>query len=149
MGLFSRKKQEEKPQELPPLKFPEFPKEQKIPPLEKLPSETEDIKKAVSQKPFFEEKLPERPFTPIPIKREIIQQPKKETERNTLFVKIENFNEVKKKMSQIKNKINETEKILVKIDELRREEEKELTIWSQDLNSIKTRLLGIDQNLFE
>jgi len=147
MGLFSKKK-EEKPHELPPLKFPEFPKEQTVPLFEKFPSETDNIKKAVSPSNLPEEDLMERPFSPIR-KNIIREQPPNEVEGNTLFVKIENFRLVKEKMEHIKDKISETEKILDKIDELRREEERELTMWSNDLNSIKTRLLTIDKNLFE
>jgi hypothetical protein len=147
MRLFSKKKEEERPHELPPLKFPEFPKEQKITLFEKPPSETENIKKAVNQPFFYERDSIEEQSLP---KRDINEKPaKNETEGNTLFVKIENFRSVKEKMEDIKDKISETEKILDKIDELRREEEKELTKWGNDLNSIKTKLLAIDKNLFE
>ena len=147
MGLFSKKK-EEKPLELPPLKFPEFSKEQSIPPFEKIPSEVNDIKKAVDYQIFPEDEFIGKSFQPT---RENVFKKghQNEVEGNTLFVKIENFKSVKEKMGHIKEKISETERILDKINELRREEEKELTVWSNDLNSIKTRLLAIDKNLFE
>jgi len=147
MGFFSKKKQEDKLQELPPLKFPEFPKEQRIPSFDAHP-ETEDIKNAVSSPPNF----PESGFEKEELytkPNDSMEGPRNEVEGNTLFVKIENFKSVKEKMDQIKDKIQETEKILDKIDELRKEEEHELTIWNNDLNSIKTRLLAIDKNLFE
>ena len=146
MGLFSKKK-EEKPLELPPLKFPEFPKEQSIPSFEKIPSEANDIKKAVDHQIFPEDEFIGKSFQPT---RENVfkKEYRNEVEGNTLFVKIENFKSVKEKMGHIKEKISETERILDKINELRREEEKELTVWSNDLNSIKTRLLAIDKNLF-
>jgi len=151
MGLFSKKKEKKEPQELPPLKFPEFPKEQTIPPtldnnFEEFPSETDDIKKAISTS-GFPKKKPVEQF-PLLIK-ELPEMPRNEVKGNILFVRIENFKIAKEKINGIKMKIDETEKILEKIDELRKEEEEELTKWNGDLNSIKRRILQIDKRLFE
>ncbi len=56
MGFFTKKKETKK--ELPPLKFPEFPKYES----EISPTETSQIREAVSTRPFFS--IPDLPDMP-------------------------------------------------------------------------------------
>lgn len=166
MKLFSKKQEEERP-ELPPLKFPEFPKEPKVPSYEQSisPAEAASIKQAVS---------PQR--LEIPIRKPIVRRPvmepmerqgyeapptryerpyaapeEKEVQKRgqTLFVKIERYKDAVAKMDYIKDKVLEAEKILSKLDELKRKEDEELTMWHQDLETIKTKILSVDKSLFE
>ena len=67
----------------------------------------------------------------------------------TLFVRIERYKEAVANMEHIKDKIIEAEKILGKLDELKRKEDEELTRWHQDLETIKTKILSVDKSLFE
>lgn len=158
MGLFTKKKEEIKP-ELPPLKFPRFSKEAQPPVYEQeiSPSEAASIKQSVSQNSERSEDLE------IPIRRPIIRKstsPPKATHLEhtskdlqkrgqTLFVKMERYKEAIVKMDSIKDKIIEAESILKKLDELKQKEEQDLTKWHQDLEIIKSKILSVDKSLFE
>lgn len=157
MRLFSKKKDEPKP-ELPPLKFPEFPKEkQAIPPMEHRipPSEATMIKKAVTPPPKWD--IPIR--KPVAPKFEAPEpvEPKPryggprevQTKGQTLFVKIERYREAVERIEQIKEKITEAEKVLRGLDEMKRREDEELIVWHQDLEAIKGKILAVDRELFE
>ena len=152
MKFFSKKKDEKKLTELPPLKFPEFPGEQMIPSSEKImyDDESDRIKEAVTRFPppmeQQEREYEERQFDMGRMQEPIL--PNKQ-QGQTLFVRIENFNDAKEKMEKIREKLGETERILHKIDQLRKDEETELNMWHQDLNSIKSKLLEIDRKIFD
>lgn len=153
MKLFSKK--EEKP-ELPPLRFPEFPKEQpKVPAYEPgiSPAEAASIKQAVTT-PGLEipirKPMPTRPsFTEKPAY--VAPEHERETQKRgqTLFVKMERYKEAVSKMDHIKETITEAEKVLRKLDEIKRQEDEELSRWHQDLETIKSKILSIDKSLFE
>lgn len=152
MKLFSKKK-EEKP-ELPPLKFPEFPKEPKVPRFEPgiSPAEAISIKQAVSPKLEIPIRKPmvRRPSAPS-MERPAYEPHEEEVQKRgqTLFVKIERYKEAAAKMEHIKDKIIEAEKILRKLDEMKRKEDEELIKWHQDLDTIKEKILSVDRSLFE
>ncbi|MDP2909235.1 MAG: hypothetical protein Q8N77_05500 [Nanoarchaeota archaeon] len=153
MKLFSKK--EAKP-ELPPLKFPEFPKEEpKIPAYEQgiSPAEAASIKQAITM-PGLE--IPIR--KPMPVRPTFTEKPaytapehERETQKRgqTLFIKMERYKEAIIKMEHIKETISEAEKILRKLDEIKRQEDEELARWHQDLEVIKSKILSIDNSLFE
>lgn len=166
MKLFSKKKEEEK-KELPPLRFPEFPKESRVPSYEQRisPAEAASIKQAVA--PSVPERLEipiRKPMArrpaPMPMERPAYRAPAYEapsapeergiqTRGQTLFVKIERYKDAVMKMDHIKDKIIEAEKILAKLDELKSKEDEELTKWHQDLETIKHKILSVDKSLFE
>lgn len=158
MKLFSKKKEEAKP-ELPPLKFPEFPKEPKVPRYEPgvTPNEAASIKQAVSPRLEIPIRKPMamRPMGPPPMERpaapayEAPREEEVQTRGQTLFVKIERYREAVAKMEHIKDKIVEAEKILAKLDEMKRKEDEELSRWHQDLETIKNKIIAVDRNLFE
>lgn len=174
MKLFSKKKEEPK-SELPPLRFPEFPKEKpSIPKFEHTipPSETAMIKKAVT---------PPQPSIDIPIRKPVAQkapepeprpryeerpqyeekpryeEPQESHEKlyeevqrkgQTLFVKIERYREASAKIEDIKDKIAEAEKVLKNLTDAKREEDEELKMWHHDMETIKGKILAIDRELF-
>lgn len=164
MKLFSKNKEEAKP-DLPPLKFPEFLKDKKIPSYEQRisPAEEDSIKQAVSpqnleipiRKPMMRQPL----HVPLPLERQSYERQSYETPVNeekevqtrgqTLFVKMERYKDAVAKMEHIKDKIAEAEKVLSKLDELKRKEDEELIMWHQDLEAIKEKILSVDRNLFE
>jgi len=163
MKLFSKKKEEAKP-ELPPLKFPEFPKEQKVPRYEPgiSPTEATSIKQAVSPKLEMPIRKPmaRRPISPAPMERPAYAAPAREKPMReepeevqkrgqTLFVQIDRYKEAAAKMEHIKEKITEAERILEKLDEMKSKEDEELTKWHHDLETIKSKILSVDKSLFE
>ncbi len=165
MGLFSRKKPEEK-QELPPLKFPEFQKEQvyerKI-----TPSDQGVIKKTIAPPPnlmipirkpvmlkseetHFEEKprvwMEERPRPRIEPRAEEYKPMQRE---RTIYVKVDKYKEVMAKMTEIRAKVGDVERVMKRLHEIRSQEEQELRNWENDLNKVKDTLIAIDKTLFD
>lgn len=130
MGLFSKKKEAEVKTELPPLKFPELPPEN-----EPSASETEAIKQAVAP-------------VSMPAPRE--EAPRLEDkEEKPLFVKVEKYREVMVTLNELKNKLKDAGDLLVELNRIKEQEERELTAWQDDLNAIKEKLINIDRTLFE
>jgi hypothetical protein len=142
MGLFGKKKNEDKP-ELPPLQFPDLPSE--VPSFESgksmQPVEAQEIKSAVS--PQFSA----NPFAAQPSPSPM-QSPGMGSEQ-PLFVKIEKYRDVVKTLKQLRNHLNQADDILAKLNRLKAQEDRELSAWSSDLEKIRNRLLDVDQKLFE
>ncbi|MDP2906936.1 MAG: hypothetical protein Q8O03_03260 [Nanoarchaeota archaeon] len=160
MKLFSKKGEDAKP-ELPPLKFPEFPKEEpKVPSYEGgiSPAEAASLKEAIQPRLEIPIRKPimRHAATPMmerqPVEERSYEEPEeRETQKRgqTLFVKIERYKEAVAKMEHIKEKITEAEKVLSKLDEMKRQEDEELMRWHEDLETIKTKILSVDRSLFE
>ncbi len=149
MGLFSNKR--ERP-EMPKLDTYNF-DAPKVPNLERLQ--------------FPEPKFPE---TGIPLKRMVLsdelglikksvvipQSPQniapssddRYVSKKGLFIRIEKYKEALEGIEQIKIRINEVEHALMGLEKMRRQEDLEIEKWRRDLNSIKQKLLGIDNALF-
>jgi hypothetical protein len=163
MGLFSKKKVEEK-QELPPLKFPEFPKPKDQPHFESMnPSDQGIIKRTIMPPPNLmipirkpvqqksEELMEER----TPMRMEERPRPRMEEysrpqqREKTLFIKVDKYRAILAKMDEIKGKIAESDRILQKLQDIRSQEEHELKLWQDDLNRVKDNLIAIDRTLFE
>lgn len=161
MGLFSRKKPEEK-EELPPLTFPELPKKQVLfPEMPKkefpeyestiTPREEETIKRAVKPSEF-RINIPQRKPMPDFFSEKHSsygESNEKYREGRNMFVKIENYKDAMHVMDKVKDKLDEAEKILKRLDDLKQQEDNELTMWHQDLENLKEKLLTIDRTLFE
>jgi|TARA_Y100000310_G_C20563564_1_gene754305 vacuolar-type H+-ATPase subunit I/STV1 len=140
MGFFTKKKEMKK--ELPPLKFPEFPK------YESEMHHSDDfsqIKEAVSTP-----NLPTKPSFDIPDMPDTMPEPSEthRTER-TLFIKVDKYKSVMKNLDHIKDKLEELEKVVNKLDDIKKEEDEELSKWHSDLEHLKERLSNIDKTLFE
>lgn len=135
MGLFKRKKKEEKP------KIPEFPK---LPEEPSFPTYEPQLKKFSLQK---DEELPE---LEIPIKKpKIPERVTLPAEEKPLFVKIEKYKSAVDIVNKIKNKLSEAEKILENLNKIKNQEDEELEKWQTDIDSIKENLLKVDKELFE
>lgn len=144
---FTKKKVEEDKEELSPLplKFPEFSAE--IPKYDEeiSPAEMGTIKEAVSSN---------EPLN-IPMRKPMFAAQEKEpfnveeSKEKTLFIKMDNFKEAVSLMHNIKEKIQEAEKIAEKLNQIKEEEDSELSSWHQNLEEIKENLLSIDKELFE
>lgn len=67
----------------------------------------------------------------------------------SLFVKIDRYNELLDLIANIRKKLSNADGILRELEDVRAEEEKELKSWQSDLSSIKEGLVAIDEKLFE
>lgn len=167
MGLFSKKKTEEK-QELPPLRFPEFNKE--LPSYESsIPTSEPSITKKAAVQSMPSINIPIR--KPMPTRTEEkgfpMQKPQErfrpeertlprmeerrdfKPKERTLYIKIEKYKDLVAKIDEIKAKVGEAERTLQKLNQLKTEEEGELRTWQNELGRIKDMLMNIDRNLFE
>ena len=177
MGLFSKKKKEAKNPVFQPyeqgLDVPDFPESNKdLPLLEPDPRLFEPFKKNMNgaNKPLDnlhkfkthedisiperKKKLQEsfRPVSKVYGHRDAsyeraekrIREPEK-----SVFVKMERYKEVIDMVNQIKERLNDVDGILVELNKIRRDEDKELDAWYQDLERIKGQLLALDKRLFE
>ncbi|MBS3099850.1 hypothetical protein J4463_01370 [Candidatus Pacearchaeota archaeon] len=66
-----------------------------------------------------------------------------------IFVKLEKFESAIEEFSRIKNKLIDMESMLRKIRDIKLKEEKELSEWENEIESIKSRLEKIDREIFE
>ncbi|MDO8556813.1 MAG: hypothetical protein Q7R96_06615 [Nanoarchaeota archaeon] len=166
MGLFSKKKDEVKP-ELP--KFPEFPQFH----AEQAAYQPEF---SMDAKPL-PQALPEEPSTPavmnhdddiqIPVRKPMsvrpestIQQPtpqpmpfarpqQQEVSDRPLFIKVDDYREAMGNIEALKRTLQETEELLEKLESIRMAEEEELKHAKSNVDAIKEQLLFIDKRLFE
>ena len=177
MGLFGKKKKEVKNPVFQPyekgLDVPDFPESNKdLPLLEPDSKLFEPFKKSVHEankpldtlpkfKTHEDISIPERkkkiqesfrPASKLHEHREISHERAKkqfkETEKS-VFVKMERYKEVLDMVEKIKERLNEVDGILAELNRIRREEDKELDAWYQDLERIKGQLLDLDKRLFE
>ena len=142
MGLFGKKKEKEESSDF---KFDSIPNDFPKYEASNYMDDSFKIKEAVSE-----------PFKPIMPMQSNPMSSIQGTEFNgrikqgrTLFVKIEKYKEVMKTLDEIRNKLEDSEKILVKLNEIKNEEDKELDSWHSDLQDLKEKLLDIDKKLFE
>ncbi|MBU1203929.1 MAG: hypothetical protein KKG60_02580 [Nanoarchaeota archaeon] len=70
------------------------------------------------------------------------------TKGQSLFVKIEKYNGLIDLVTEVKKKLNHADHILKELENIRKEEERELRSWQGDISSIKARLVEIDEQLF-
>lgn len=74
----------------------------------------------------------------------------KSTSKQTepIFVRIDKFQAAHKNFEQIKDKVEEIESVLKKINDIKSREETELKGWTEDIEKIKSRLAEVDANIF-
>lgn len=130
MPLFSKKKQNI--ERIKPPTFPGLPEHQ-FPSYESGFSEQETIKEAVQRPSFLEEKE-SRAFLP---------------EEKAIFVQIDKYKEAIDTLEIIKEKLKTSQAIINELNELKKQEESELSEWQNNIEEIKEKLNIIDNNLFE
>lgn len=64
-----------------------------------------------------------------------------------VYVKVNEYEEVLNFLENVKRKVREARDILVKLNELKAEEDRELLAWNESLDDINTRVAQIDKNL--
>lgn len=167
MGLFSRKKPEEK-QELPPLKFPEFSKDEQAGYESTItPQEEMLVKKPMNvqqsnmnlplRKPVMLPRAEEKERNFMDIERPRMDRPKMRVEERSfrpaerekvVYVKIDRYQDIITKIEEVKSKVSDAERVLRKLYETKAEEERELKLWQEDFNKVKETLKIVDHVLF-
>ena len=66
-----------------------------------------------------------------------------------VFVKVNEYKEILDVLDMIKAKINEMHETLGKINDLRNEEDAEVSMWSNTINEIEKKVNDIDSMMFE
>ena len=64
-----------------------------------------------------------------------------------LFIKIDEYDELKDTIRLIKGKVNEARSILDKISQLKHEEESELDVWRNELDNVDKKIGLISETL--
>ncbi len=172
MGLFSKKDKEEK--ELPKLKFPEVPDNKEIPTYESSIKEAvkkedfseEDFPKIESRPimeetplPKFREEEPKIPALP-PIEDHLPKLHRVErtlersetlrpsNEEKVLFIKVEKYEEVVETLKTIKMQIADAENVIRNLEDSYKEEERQVAVWKNNLEHIKSKIMDIDKKLY-
>lgn len=66
-----------------------------------------------------------------------------------VFVRIDEYKDVLDVMNMIRNKIEEAKATIVKINELKNEEDSELELWRTGVEEIERKIAFVDKVLFE
>ena len=66
-----------------------------------------------------------------------------------VFVKVEEYKEILDVLDMVKGKINEIRATLGGINELRIEEDSEVSMWNSTINDIEKKIEDIDKMMFE
>ena len=170
MGLFSKKKKEdmknpafqpyENNAELPPL--PEYHETMMMPSSQQKKPVFEPLHKKETYSGMKEEYFPsfEMPQDDVvPLRKKkieqfkpiVVERPAKVSlsKEKPMFIKLEKYKEVTQMVALIKEKLREIESILMELNRIKKEEDRELDSWHHDLERIKEQLLEIDKKLFE
>ncbi len=153
-------------------------RQQEIEPIHQLPSFPNDslgkkfsqntIKKAITGKKEGEEVFGADEFAqdemqrmPKPLKKQLTREypskkiPKgfeeaarKVKEAEPIFIRIDKFEESLHLLDKTKNQILEIEKMLRDIKRIKEEEEKELEIWENEVQTAKEQISKVDDNIF-
>ena len=66
-----------------------------------------------------------------------------------VFVKIEDYKDITEIMTLVKEKLDQARFLLNKINELKRQEDAELSNWTRELDEVTKRVYEIDRMLLE
>ena len=148
MGVFDFLKKGKKKE------FPAFPKlPHRIPQLPKYESPLKEFRAPIEP--------PTQPIvkTPIPIRlppiREpLIREPFREEppiprSPQPIYIKLSKYKLAVAKIKEINLKLQEAEKTLSELTEIKVREDAEIAKWQQEIASIKGKLMEVDKNLFE
>lgn len=149
MALFGilKKKKKEFP-EFPklPTKMPELPKYES--PIKEIPEEPEPLRIPI-RKPIFAP-LPRLPEVREEPREEISTlPPMREAPTEPVYVKLSKYKAAVKLIKEINARLLEAERTLANLTEVKNKESAEIRRWQEELNSIKTKLMEVDKNLFE
>jgi hypothetical protein len=75
--------------------------------------------------------------------------PRKQSDKNDVFIRIDKFFSAKKALDTAKMNLSEIDELLKKIRETRMREEQELIAWEKEMLAIKSRIKEVTENIFE
>lgn len=70
-------------------------------------------------------------------------------EKMPVFIKVEDYNNVLELMNVVKKKLDEAKSILLRINDLKNEEDHQLEMWQNALAEVEKKIDFIDQSLAE
>ena len=148
---------EEKHEEIPTYKpaFPSFQSQEiKTPltinfPTERPRIEPKDELEIPIRKPIFKSTIAqESPRIEEKLSREKLPSNPIYSKEDSIFVKVEKYEDARNLISAINEKLEETEKLISEMDKSKEEEELQLKSYLEAVNSIKQKLLEIERTLF-
>ncbi len=104
--------------------------------------------------PSINQSAPIMPDIPNPFGKEETKPITKEINPNApqrdepFFVRIDKFNQAKDNFEDISRKLNDLDKLIEKMDELKVKENKEIEDFKKDTESIKQTLTQVDKEIF-
>ncbi len=169
MALFKRKRRKlDIPPPPPTLDIPPPPEDFDLPELPDLPPlpeimheyETsggfpENIPKHPDIKPFKEEHVPAKPILKSPESKRVEppSEPDKEEEaevkKKEIFLKVDHYKNVLQNINIVKQKINQSEKIVDRLNEIKNNKDKEFEKWRTLLEDMERKCIYIDKTFFE
>ena len=66
-----------------------------------------------------------------------------------IFVKVDEYREILDVLDMVKGKVSEIRETLAGINDLRNEEDSELSMWNSTIDDIEKKIEGIDAMMFE
>ena len=69
--------------------------------------------------------------------------------KKPLFIKIDKYEDAIGILDSIKESLNEADKLINELRQIRRDEDAQLDEWNEHLKSIKDKLMSVDSTLFE
>lgn len=66
-----------------------------------------------------------------------------------MFVKVNEYEDIKDMLNLIRAKIDESKKVLAVLDQLKKQEETELTAWRTEIEEVDKKVGYINKTLFE
>ena len=66
-----------------------------------------------------------------------------------IFVKVDEYREILDVLDMVKGKVSEIRETLAGINDLRNEEDAELSMWNSTIDDIEKKIEGIDSMMFE
>ncbi len=99
------------------------------------------------EKPLKKRLTKELPF-PKKIPEEFKEAAKKVKEAEPIFIRIDKFKESLEAIENAKQQISEIEKMLMGIKRIKEEEEKELELWENEIQTAKEQIEKVDTDIF-
>jgi|SRR3989344_4193141 len=121
-----------------------------------LPELPEWNQESIQAKPIKTMELDEwSPKTSVKNRRSMTESLKMATpnnqmnEKRPIFIKLDKFNEARDSLIKISEKLDQMDELLRMIKDLKSKEDEEITNWEKDIESIKSRILFINKEIFE
>ena len=115
------------------------------------PMNLPDLNIPIRRPEKFDLRLPEMREEPTPARERFPEKVYSNAmnDNSPIYVKLEDYKKAIRNISFIRDKLNEAENVLRDIMELKKEEDQQLVQWQKELIVIKSKLLEVDNGLFE